>query len=572
MKKSLDNGSDSVPPVKVFIFDTNIILSDPNSHNNFEDNVVVILESSFNEIDRFKKEFTDRGATSREFVRNINELDSESNLLYYSIGESMTKTKLIFISNEEILKEIKDSALSSPKSIDVPTIEVLAEKSFDDIIFHYNKFIRQIITTTCCDRDINLDEIILVTNDKILFSKINLMSFGFRAEFYTHNQVDVEAIYEDDSKVFDVPGDLDSFFCQKVNSKINTFSNGVGSGINITLDLDSFSQLESQPFDDPFKNDLFRVLLPDTKKLRVSNREGFEQDDVLLVQLLLDFIKEEGLKCNDHFEINNYFNKRATTYMAYIKSFPMEDGSDPTTIDKMYVRVYRNPIEPFNINSKFYGITPRNYEQSIAASLMFEDDIKLLCFTGVAGTGKTLIAFAAALEMVTAPIAGYTYKKLVLVRPMEEVGKEMGALPGTVEEKMAPHLGAFGDCVDAVHAKGSKQTKGRSGLNEMIGMDIVEIQPLAFIRGRTISNAIILIDEAQNLTFAQLKALITRAGEGTKIVLCGDPDQCETTFMMKSNSGLSQLIDKMSGQKIFGHVNLKKGERSTLAAIAAKLL
>ena len=155
---------------------------------------------------------------------------------------------------------------------------------------------------------------------------------------------------------------------------------------------------------------------------------------------------------------------------------------------------------------------------------------------------------------------------------IEEIGKEMGALPGNVEEKMEPYLMSFYDCFDVLNKKGSKDTMGKKAFKSLEDLGLLEVQPLAYIRGRTISNAVIIVDEGQNLSYEQLKALITRAGENTKIIICGDPDQCELNFINKSNSGLSQVIDKFKGQDNFAHVSFLLGERSELSDIAGKIL
>lgn len=224
-----------------------------------------------------------------------------------------------------------------------------------------------------------------------------------------------------------------------------------------------------------------------------------------------------------------------------------------------------------------WGIHPRNAEQLMALDALLDNNIKLVTLSGTAGTGKTLLTIAAALEQVT---QSNSFSKLLISRSVTSVGgQDIGFLPGTLEEKMAPWMQGIYDNLEALMMgnSSSKKKKGKSNTvsmshNELIEQGMVEVEALAFIRGRSIPNVFFLIDEAQNLTKEEIKTIITRAGEGTKIVLIGDTDQIDAKNLDSENNGLSYVTEKFKGQKIYAHVTLKQGERSELATLGAELL
>lgn len=224
-----------------------------------------------------------------------------------------------------------------------------------------------------------------------------------------------------------------------------------------------------------------------------------------------------------------------------------------------------------NYSSGVWGIQPKNKEQRHALELLMDDEIKLVTLAGQAGTGKTLISIAAALHKVTEE---NIYRKLLVSRPVIPMGKDIGYLPGSLQEKMNPWMKPIFDNVDFLldmknSNKGSFKT---SGSEELINFGTIEIEPITYIRGRSIPNQFMIVDEAQNLTAHEVKTILTRAGEGTKIVLTGDPFQIDNPYLDSENNGLSYVIQKMRGQSIYGHVTLHKGERSMLAELTAKLL
>ena len=219
------------------------------------------------------------------------------------------------------------------------------------------------------------------------------------------------------------------------------------------------------------------------------------------------------------------------------------------------------------IKQTTYGIDPRNAEQTFAIEALSNPDIQLVSLTGKAGTGKTLLALAAALSQHK------RYKQIFLARPIVPLAnRDLGFLPGDVKEKMDPYMQPLYDNLTVIKHKFSHQSPEFLRINDMMKEEKLVITPLAYIRGRSLSSIFFIVDEAQNLTPHEIKTIITRAGEGTKMVFTGDIEQIDSPYLDTASNGLSYLSDKMKNQDIFAHVNLVKGERSFLAELASKLL
>jgi len=210
-----------------------------------------------------------------------------------------------------------------------------------------------------------------------------------------------------------------------------------------------------------------------------------------------------------------------------------------------------------------WGLKPRNKEQVFAINLLNDPEIPIVTLVGKAGCGKTLLAIAAGLDQV---LEKRMFKKLIVSRPIQPLGKDIGYLPGTMEEKMKPWLMPIQDNIDFL-------LNGESKSMEMFFEDgTIQIEALTYIRGRSISNAFIIIDEAQNLTIHELKTIITRVGENTKIVLTGDIEQIDSVYLDATSNGLSYAVEKFKQHGLAGHVTLVKGERSKVATLASKIL
>jgi len=225
---------------------------------------------------------------------------------------------------------------------------------------------------------------------------------------------------------------------------------------------------------------------------------------------------------------------------------------------------YNAPLErPLEYKKGIWGLKPRNKEQMFALNLLMDKEIPIVTMIGQAGCGKTLLAIAAGLEQV---LESNTYKKLVVSRPVQPMGKDIGYLPGTFEEKMRPWLMPVQDNLEFLLGD-QKDTMGM-----MMEQGSIEIEALTYIRGRSISNAFIIVDEAQNLSVHELKTIVTRVGEGTKIVLTGDIEQIDNTYLDSTSNGLSYAVEKLKAYDLTGHISLTKGERSKIATLAAKVL
>jgi len=249
-------------------------------------------------------------------------------------------------------------------------------------------------------------------------------------------------------------------------------------------------------------------------------------------------------------KINNRFyilkNGTAST-LAYYN--PFEDRVD--RVEKTYS----------------FGIKPKNAEQAFALHAIMNPDIRLVCLQGVAGTGKTLLALAGSLEQRN------NYDQIILARPIIPLSnRDLGFLPGNVDDKIRPYMEPLFDNLKFIKSQYKENEKKSKLIDELEKDEKLKIIPLAYIRGRSFSNIMFIIDEAQNLTPHEVKTIITRAGEGTKIIFTGDVYQIDTPYLDAQSNGLSYLIDKLKGNRLFAHVKLERGERSELANLANELL
>jgi PhoH-like ATPase len=214
-----------------------------------------------------------------------------------------------------------------------------------------------------------------------------------------------------------------------------------------------------------------------------------------------------------------------------------------------------------------YGIKPRNAEQTFAVDALTNTNIPLVSITGKAGTGKTILALACALQIRK------SYRQIFIARPIVPLSnKDLGFLPGDVESKMAPYMQPLWDNLKVIQDQFSETEKQFLLINQLIKDDKLVIEPLSYIRGRSLQRIFFIVDEAQNLTPHEIKTIITRAGEGTKVVFTGDIYQIDHPYLDSQSNGLSYLIEHFKGQKLYSHVNLEKGERSELAELASNLL
>jgi PhoH-like ATPase len=226
--------------------------------------------------------------------------------------------------------------------------------------------------------------------------------------------------------------------------------------------------------------------------------------------------------------------------------------------EKVLIRVEKRPA---------FGIQPRNSEQTYALDALLNRDIQLVTLSGKAGTGKTLLALAAAME------ARRHYNQIFLARPIMALSdKDIGYLPGEVKDKIDPFMQPLWDNLGVIRSQFKNNSPTTDSIQSMLDNDKLLISALAYIRGRSLHHIYFIVDEAQNLTGHEVKTIITRAGEGTKVVFTGDPQQIDSPYLDTRSNGLTRLIDRMKGQKIYAHVTLEKGERSQLSDLASSIL
>tara|TARA_B100000886_G_scaffold260597_1_gene185480 strand:- start:9843 stop:11183 length:1341 start_codon:yes stop_codon:yes gene_type:complete len=272
----------------------------------------------------------------------------------------------------------------------------------------------------------------------------------------------------------------------------------------------------------------------------------------------------------DEQEIDKFYNNEdiwldEEKYQLYPNQYVMliSSSNEKKTALARFVD-YKNPLRKIiTSNKKIWSTTARNKEQQFAIDLLMDPNVPVVSLVGKAGSGKTLLALAAGLEQT---FESRTYKKIVVTKPVEPVGKDIGFLPGSMEEKMMPWLAPIQDNLQFLMGD------DRATLEMYIAKGQIEVEAMTFIRGRSISNAFIVIDEVQNMTQHEIKTVLTRVGEGTKIILTGDIEQIDNVYIDATNNGLSYVVETLKEEGITGHVTLLKGERSKVASIAAKRL
>ncbi len=299
------------------------------------------------------------------------------------------------------------------------------------------------------------------------------------------------------------------------------------------------------------------------------NAEDYETGKIKTVDELYNG-RSEVLKVDTN-SISSIYNQGEAKAVAVLKKhkplpnhyYVLKNGSSSVLTrynadDDMLKRV---------VKTAAFGVIPKNAEQTFAIDAIMNPDIKLVSIQGVAGTGKTLLSLAGALEQRR------NYHQIYLARPIVPLSnKDIGYLPGDVNSKLNPYMEPLWDNLKYIRSLFSEKDKEHKQLNEMVESQKLVVCPLAYIRGRSLSNVFFIVDEAQNLTPHEVKTIITRAGENTKIVFTGDINQIDTPYLDAQSNGLSYLIDKVKGQPLYAHITLEKGERSELANLANDLL
>lgn len=264
--------------------------------------------------------------------------------------------------------------------------------------------------------------------------------------------------------------------------------------------------------------------------------------------LALDEDEQVGVFANEYFVLQEFHNPRRRLLGRY------HQGK-------------KGIIPLISLREGIWGIYPKNIEQQFALDALLNDEVKLVSLVGKAGTGKTLLAIAAGLEKT---VAQGKFSRLLVSRPIQPMGRDLGYLPGDVNEKLAPWMQPIFDNMDFLFNQ--NRTHAGSSYEELINQGVLHIEPLTYIRGRSIPGQFLIVDEAQNLSPHEVKTIITRAGEGTKIVLTGDCQQIDSPYLDETNNGLAYCVERLKTEDIIGHTTLRIGERSALSEVASKLL
>lgn len=464
---------------KIYVLDTNVLLSDPNSMYSFDEHDVIIPMAVLEELDRHKSRPDEVGRNGRQVSRQLDDMRAKGGSLVKGVTLPSGGTLKIVSIATDTLQDL-------PGELHDPKVDNL----IIGLMNHLSKrAVSEAATPILVSKDINV--------------RIKCDSLGIKCEDYFKMRVtDNPQKFYRGVEVIELQEELIDYFYH--NSK---------------LELPAATLAEHQ-------------LYPNQIVVIKSTKDG-------------QTIKSALAKCLEP-------NK---------------------------------PLIPVvNITSAF-GLTPRNKEQSFSLDLLFDDNIKLLTLVGPSGTGKTLLALAAGLEQLRGLGHEKTarYDKLIVTRPVQPVGKDIGFLPGTLEEKMEPWIAPVRDNLNFLMDSRRNRPKRKRGserydtddnmyLKLMQEKGLIEIEAITFIRGRSIPNAFIVIDEAQNLSMHELKTIITRVGDGTKIVLTGDIEQIDNVHVDVFTNGLTYAVERFKEHQIAGHVTLQKGERSALATLASKIL
>ena len=463
---------------KTFVLDTNVLLHDPEALRRFEDNLVVVPIEVVEEIDRFKRDPSEKGRNARAVSRLLDELRAKGNL---SEGvpidaEQGGLLKVVFCRSETLAQlppELK--AGNGDNNI----LAVALEQRLQDVMG-------------------NQPPVVLVTKDTNL--RIKADAVGLIAQDYTTDKVAIADLY---------PGFCELWVSAERMDQLRR---------DASLPLSSLPQAAEPP---------------------------------------LELQANEGVTLIDQAQPNHTMLAR---FDAVTQSLQPLQRATKTRLGR---------------------IQARNREQTFALDLLLDPSIPLVTLVGKAGTGKTLLALAAGLHQVADE---RLYERLLVTRPVISLGKEIGFLPGDLEEKMGPWMQPIIDNLDYLlggddgHAggPGSGAQRGQRGLrnswSDLKGMGLLEVEAISYIRGRSIPRQYLIVDESQNLTPHEVKTIVTRVGEGTKIVFTGDPYQIDNPYVDAESNGLTWLVERFKGQKLAGHVSLARGERSELAELAANLL
>lgn len=441
--------------MKNYILDTNVLLHDPHSLLNFDDNSVLIPIEVIEEIDRFKRESSELGQNARSVSRSLDEFRQHGAL---SDGVTLPNGGRL-----RIVYEHKNGSGNGNGQEDAPKFSNdTVDNRILTLAFQIKK--KSKTPTVLVSKDINL--------------RIKADAIGLKAEDYETDRVYIKDLY---TGMREIPMNPDKL--------ANFRANG---------------ELEANDPKQYYPNE-YCTLVDETNPKRT----------------VLSRVDGSGAK--------------------FIPILDCRDG--------------------------VWGIKPRNREQHFAFDALLDDRIKLVTLMGKAGTGKTLMAMAAGLKRT---VLDREFRRLVVARPTIAMGKELGFLPGSLDEKLAPWMQPIHDALEMLSDLNMGHDHRRSA--DLMRSGTIVVEALSYIRGRSIANQFMIIDEAQNLTPLEVKTIVTRVGNGTKLIFTGDPYQIDNPYVDSSSNGFNYIVSKFRDQALAAHIELQKGERSELAELAANIL
>ena len=437
--------------MKNYILDTNVLLHDPNSLLNFDDNHVVIPIEVIEEIDRFKRESSELGQNARQVSRMLDGFRGEGSL---SEGVQLPNGGKLKVAFQKNGNGNGDSHIVNGNSVDN----------------------RILLLAAGIQKTQPKNPAILVSKDINL--RIKADALGLQAEDYENDRVHIQDLYTG------------------------------------------------------------------------------------MIELSVGPEKMAAFRSNGELQVNGgkkYFPNEFCTLI---------DETNPKKAALTKVDATGTKLVPIiDCREGVWGIKPRNREQHYAFDALLDDRVKLVTLMGKAGTGKTLMAMAAGLKRT---VLDREFRRLVVARPTISMGKELGFLPGSLEEKLAPWMQPIHDALEMLSDLNMGHDHRRSG--DLMRSGAIVVEALSYIRGRSIANQFMVIDEAQNLTPLEAKTIITRCGSGTKIIFTGDPYQIDNPYVDSSSNGFNYIVSRFRDQAIAAHIELQKGERSELAELAANIL
>ena len=439
-------GEDKTYMAKTFVLDTNVLLHDPHAYTQFKDHLVIIPLKVIEEIDKFKREISERGRNARQIARELDELRISGSLCKGIDLKKGGRLRVEFPDEKDPLR----NGMSADNQILQVAVN-LHQKNGTEGVFLVSK-------------DINL--------------RLKADALGLQAEDYENGHVETDEV---------TTGRVDLAFAAE--------------------ELDAFKEEG-------------RIPPPTDHQLKANQYVVMHQID------------------NDGHHMLGRFDQKADRIVALIPS-----------------------------SHQMLPIHPRNDEQEFAIDALLNDDIKLVSLVGIAGSGKTLLAVAMG---VYKTVIDKTYDKLLVSRPTLPMGKDIGFLPGDLDDKMGPWMQPIYDALDLI--KSSRFGSGKRGIETLLSGNLIDVEPLTYIRGRSIPNQFMIVDEAQNLTPREIKTVITRVGHGTKIILTGDIYQIDNPYVDVMSNGLNAVAERFQDYPVAAHVLLKQGVRSRVAELAANIL